>query len=82
MGPDKHTLTRDSQEVRELTEVEAKILKDLSLSGLPSRLILVDAIPHCGQLNITTSTLLTGVSVTLKSKMTLIKCCVVCIVSS
>ena len=60
MLTDKHTwtLTRESQEVRDSTEVKSKILKTSRLLP-PDVFMLVDAIPHCGQLNITTSTLST-----------------------
>jgi len=76
----KHTLTRESQEVMVGLMALIAVLDD----DMPSRsTILCTAIPLCGQLNITTSTLLTRkFALFLKSKEILVVVLAVCIVSS
>ena len=55
--PDKHTLTRESQEVVAGEILVTKVLLPEVEVAL-KRLIVVTDIPHSGQLNITTSTLM------------------------
>ena len=73
----KHTLTRESQEV---------MVGLISLTNVPAseKIIVCTSTPHSGQLNITTSTLLTPLKsgVALKSKVMVVPRAVVCSVSS
>ena len=58
LGPDMHTLTRESQEVTVGLTAAMRVPAFNIFVASKSKMDLTD-IPYCGQLNITTSTLLT-----------------------